>query len=506
MALAAALFCCEQNNKFVLSVVWFKRDLRVRDHAPLLEASRHGPLIALYIYEPELLHAPEFDSSHLEFINASLTELATDLERLGGRLITRTGEASAVLEDLHAQTGFTRVFSHMETGNALTYARDRRVKRWAVTRGIPWLELPQHGILRGSAPRPAWKLHWDELMRSPVAPTPLRLETVQLETLGIQSPAALGLEPNLKTIQTGGSSAGYELLETFLAGRGREYQRSMSSPEAGWDACSRLSPHLSFGTVSLREVFQRNLEQFDVYKTSDIVYAKSLQSLNRRLHWHCHFMQKLEDLPGLEFENQNRAFDGLREAEFNRDHFAAFCGANTGYPIIDACVRCLLETGWINFRMRALLVSFAAHHLWLHWREVGIFLARHFLDFEAGIHWSQMQMQSAVTGVNTVRMYSAVKQAVDQDPSGAFIRRWCPELADVPLPYLHQPETLPPLLKTMLQLEYPAPIVNEREALRIARDRIYALKRSQPARQEGVKLLEHHSRRARAQRPAGTLR
>ena len=499
------------NNWSVLSVVWFKRDLRVRDHAPLLEASQRGALIALYIYEPELLHSPEFDPSHLEFINASLTELSADLERLGGRLVTRVGEASAVLEELHAQTGFTHLYSHIETGNALTYARDRRVKKWSAARGVAWLEFAQHGILRGSAPRPEWKLHWDDLMRSPVAPTPMRLETadletVQLETLGIQPPAALGLEPNLKTIQPGGSSAGYALLETFLAGRGREYQRQMSSPEAGWDSCSRLSPHISFGTVSLREVFQRNLEQFDVYKTSDIVYAKSLQSLNRRLHWHCHFMQKLEDLPALEFENQNRAFDGLREPEFNRDYFAAFCEGRTGYPIIDACVRCLLQTGWINFRMRALLVSFAAHHLWLHWREVGVFLARHFVDFEAGIHWSQMQMQSAVTGVNTVRMYSAIKQAVDQDPSGAFIRRWCPELADVPLPYLHQPETLPPLLKTMLEVQYPAPIVVERDALRTARDRIYALKRSQPARQEGVKLLEHHSRRARSQRPAGALR
>ena len=488
------------NNWSVLSVVWFKRDLRVRDHAPLLEASQRGALIALYIYEPELLHSPEFDSSHLEFIGLSLRELSIDLERLGGRLITRIGEASAILEDLHAQTGFTHLYSHMETGNALTYARDRRVKKWSAARGVAWLELPQHGIMRGSAPRPEWKLHWDGLMRSKIAPTPLHLEpatSAQLETAGIPNAAALGLGLNLKTIQIGGSSAGYGLLETFLAGRGREYQRSMSSPEAGWDACSRLSPHLAFGTVSLREAFQRNLEQFDVYKHSDIVYAKSLQSFNRRLHWHCHFMQKLEDMPDLEFRNQNSAFDGLRESEFNRDYFAAFCEGRTGYPMIDACVRCLLATGWINFRMRALLVSFAAHHLWLHWREVGTFLARHFLDFEAGIHWSQMQMQSAVTGINTVRIYSASKQALEQDPSGAFIRRWLPELERVPLPYLHLPETLPPLLKTMLELRYPVPIVVERDAMRTATDRVYAVKRSQPARLGGVKLLTRHSRRAR---------
>ena len=484
----------------MLSVVWFKRDLRVRDHAPLLAAAQRGALIALYIYEPELLHSPEFDPSHLEFIGVSLIELARDLEQLGGSLITRIGEASAIFERLHIETGFTRLYSHMETGNAVSFARDRRVKKWSTARGVQWIEFAQHGVMRGSAPRQEWKANWDALMRSPIAVMPPQLETVQLETAGIPSAAALGIGLNTKTIQTGGSSAGYELLGTFLAGRGREYQRLMSSPEAGWEACSRLSPHLAFGTVSLREAFQRNLEQFDVYKRSDIVYAKSLQSFNRRLHWHCHFMQKLEDLPELEFRNQNAAFDGLREDDFNRDYFAAFCEGRTGYPMIDACVRCLLSTGWINFRMRALLVSFAAHHLWLHWREVGTFLARHFLDFEAGIHWSQMQMQSAVTGINTVRVYSPSKQATEQDPSGAFIWRWCTELERVPLPYLHRPETLPPLLKDMLQMRYPTPIVNEQTAMRVARDRVYGIKRSQPARLEGVKLLTRHSRGARSTR------
>jgi deoxyribodipyrimidine photo-lyase len=478
-------------------VVWFKRDLRTRDHAPLLEAARRGSTVALYIYEPEILHAPEFDPSHLDFINDSLRELSRNLQRIGARLVTRVGEASEVLERLHLETSFQCLFSHEETGNAVTYARDRRVKAWCRTRAVRWLEFKQHGVLRGSAPRPAWALHWDDLMRAPIAPTPSRLNSPDLETSGVLSPGELGLEANSKAIQGGGSHAGYDLLESFLTHRGRDYQRAMSSPEAGWDTCSRLSPHLALGTVSLREAFQRNLEQFDVYKHSDLTFARSLQSFNRRLHWHCHFMQKLEDLPELEFQNQNRAFDGLREASFNRDLFDAFREGRTGYPLVDACVRCLLAKGWINFRMRAMLVSFAAYHLWLHWREVGVFLARHFLDFEAGIHWSQMQMQSAVTGTNTVRVYSAIKQAKEQDPTGAFIRRWVPELERVPLPYLHQPETLPPLLISMLEVNYPAPIVIEREALRLARDRVYTLKRSPQARLEATRLLEQHSRMAR---------
>ncbi len=479
------------------SLVWFKRDLRVRDHAPLLEASQHGELIALYLYEPELIHNPEFDSSHLEFINQSLSELATQLERVGGRLVTRVGEATAVLSRLQEETGFTRLYSHMETGNGLTFARDRRVKAWCRERGIRWQEVAQHGIMRGSAPRPVWGVNWDSLMRSPTIEPPLGLKSAPLETAGILSAKDFNLEPNRKEIQPGGSDAGYGLLESFLGDRGREYQRAMSSPEAGWDACSRLSPHIAFGTVSLREAFQRNLERFDLYKQTDRTFARSLQSFHKRLHWHCHFMQKLEDQPDLEFRNLNRAFDGLREQNFDRERFERFCRGVTGYPMIDACVRCLLHTGWINFRMRAMLVSFASHHLWLHWREVGVFLARHFLDFEPGIHWPQMQMQAAVTGTNTVRVYSAIKQAREQDPTGAFIRRWVPELSAVPLPYLHQPETLPPLLTPMLDVCYPAPLVAEREVLRAARAEIYSLKRSPDARLERQRVLERHSRAAR---------
>ena len=101
-------------------------------------------------------------------------------------------------------------------------------------------------------------------------------------------------------------------------------------------------------------------------------------------------MQKLEDEPEIEFRNFNRAYDGLREDEFNDEYFEAWCHGRTGYPMVDACMRALHQTGWINFRMRAMLVSFASYHLWLHWRQPALYLARLFLDYEPGIHYSQI--------------------------------------------------------------------------------------------------------------------
>ena len=210
-------------------------------------------------------------------------------------------------------------------------------------------------------------------------------------------------------------------------------------------------------------------------------------------------MQKLEDEPNIEFHNFAHVYDGLREDEFNHAHFEAWCEGRTGYPMVDACMRSLVATGWLNFRMRAMLVSFASYHLWLHWRPTGIFLARQFLDFEPGIHWSQMQMQSGTTGINTLRMYSPTKQAQDQDPQGLFIRRWVPELYKVPLPYLAEPWKMDVSVQHMagctVGVDYPAPIVDDKLAIKAAKDRMYGLRKTLEAREEAGDVQARHGSR-----------
>ena len=211
---------------------------------------------------------------------------------------------------------------------------------------------------------------------------------------------------------------------------------------------------------------------------------RALRGFAGRLRWHCHFMQKLEAQPNMEFRNLASAYDGRREGAFDRARFAAWRDGQTGYPMVDACMRYLRASGWLNFRMRAMLASFAAYHLWLHWREPGLFLARQFLDFEPGIHWSQLQMQSGTTGINTFRIYSPTKQAHDQDPDGHFIRRWVPELAHVPLPLLAEPWRMAPSQQRkdgcVIDTDYPAPIVDERSALAHARERVHGVCASCP--------------------------
>jgi deoxyribodipyrimidine photo-lyase len=239
----------------------------------------------------------------------------------------------------------------------------------------------------------------------------------------------------------------------------------------------------------------------------DSRWLRSLSSFAGRLGWHCHFMQKLEDEPAIEFENMSRAFDGLREDEFDERRFEAWCRGETGYPMVDACMRALHRSGWINFRMRAMLVSFASYHLWLDWRPTARYLARQFLDFEPGIHYPPVQMQWGTTGINAVRIYSPVKQARDQDPEGVFIRRYLPELAKVPPEHLHEPHTMSLAQQResscIIGEDYPSPIVEHAVAYRLARRRINEVGRRQAAREEARRVyLKHGSRRRPSARRA----
>jgi deoxyribodipyrimidine photo-lyase len=300
-------------------------------------------------------------------------------------------------------------------------------------------------------------------------------------------------------VQAGGEKRALATLDGFLAGRGARYAKEMSSPLTAPSSCSRLSPYLAWGAISMRTVVQRaDAALADAVDGSAAIPRASLRAFLGRLHWHCHFMQKLESEPAIEHRCFNRAYEDLR-SEAHPERLGAWCEGRTGYPFVDACMRYLQTHGWINFRMRAMLVSFAAYDLWLDWRRLRDFLARQFADYEPGIHYSQLQMQSGVTGINTLRIYSPVKQGVDQDPDGAFVRRWCPELAGVPTSAVHTPWMLSPAQQRksgcVLDRDYPRPIVDHAAAVRHARARFAEVRRSDFGREEAARVYALHGSR-----------
>ncbi|MBM3788460.1 MAG: deoxyribodipyrimidine photolyase [Acidobacteria bacterium] len=460
-------------------VVWFKRDLRVHDHAPLAKAAAFGPVIPLYIIEPSLLSGADYDPCHWTFAHRSLLALRESLAHLGQPLVVRQGECVDVLKSLHRTHPIVRLWSHEETGNGLTYARDRAVAKWARAENIEWREAPNGGVVRRLKSRDGWSRIWESRMTEAQS-TPPALPKTEIEIGHLPAGPELGLVSDHRAMaQPGGETAAQDLLDSFLSGRGHGYHRAMSSPVTAFDGCSRLSPHLAYGTISTRQVVSRLRETISQTEAPGI--RRALRAFDARLHWRDHFMQKLEDEPAIEFHNFVRGFDGLRESDHSEERFAAWAEGRTGYPMVDACMRCLHQTGWLNFRMRAMLMSFAAYDLWLHWRPAGLHLARLFVDYEPGIHWSQSQMQSGTTGMNTLRIYSPAKQQQDHDPEFAFIHRWIPELREN-------------------SGKYPPPIVDHAEAVKEARGRIAEFRRRRAVREEVQAVTEKHGSRKRAPR------
>jgi deoxyribodipyrimidine photo-lyase len=471
-------------------LVWLKKDLRCRDHAPLAMAAGFDAAAALYVIEPEWLASAEFDAQHLEFALACLGPLRAELAARGLPLLVRVGSVVDVFAALRRELPFTNLVSHEETGPLWSYERDKAVARWCCNAGVQWQECAQTGVVRRLKSRSGWAARWQRRMSAPMIATPAGFAGAPgIDAQDLPTLPQLGIAPQHRALPRAGEAAAHDTLNSFLHQRGANYRQDLSSPLTAAQGCSRLSAHLAFGTLSMRAVHQATEARIAEAAASDDVADKRLayhlRGFAGRLRWHCHFMQKLEDEPQVEQRNFARVCDGLREDEFKRERFDAWCAGRTGYPMVDACMRSLVATGWLNFRMRAMLVSFAAYHLWLHWRQPGLFLARQFLDFEPGIHWSQMQMQSGTTGINTLRMYSPAKQAADHDPDGVFIRRWLPEIGSA---------------------AYPQPIVDERSAMAHAKQRMYALRGTASAREEAQAIQDKHGSRKSGLPPTKRVR
>lgn len=491
----------------MLQLVWFKKDLRLADHAPLTEALKHGPVLPLYVYEPVVYNAKTFDPSHLIFLNQCLGELRYQLRQRGGELFLRHGELTDILTGLHKEVGIAKLWSHEETGDWASFQRDLAVKTWCETHNITWTELPQTGVVRRLNSRDGWARQWARRMHQPVLPAPEQVTVPEgVESGEIKTERDLGLTTNTTpTLQLGGELAAHSTLNSFLNERGQDYSRHMSSPGTAELSCSRVSPYLTWGCLSMKQVAHiTKIHKQQLYalkeegRSINSKWFRAIASFEKRLRWHCHFTQKLESQPSIEWEPFHSAYRNCR-SDYDPALLEAWQTGQTGYPLIDACMRYVQSGGWLNFRMRALVVSFASYHLWLPWQITAPFLARHFLDYEPGIHYSQFQMQSGETGINTIRIYSPRKQVEDQDPKGNFIKRWVPELEAVPAEHIAEPHLMPPLLAAMhdfhLGKTYPAPIVDPKAAYNEAKAKIFAIRQQARHKEEADRVYQQHGSR-----------
>ena len=499
-----------------LQLLWYKRDLRIADHAPLAGAAAAGPLLAVYVHEPEQQQAADRDLRHEWVVRDALDELRRSLQARGGHLLELHGALPDVFVALHAALPFAALWAHEETWNAVSSARDRRVRAWAKETGVTVRELPSNGVVRRLAARNGWADTRQQRMRSPIVSPPTRILTppaAVTDAAWQALPAAMRptptplIAPAWADWQRAGEARAHDMLQSFLSARGRDYRRAMSSPNEAPASCSRISVALAVGTMSVRQAYQtarrraRELreEHATRHNAEAAQWMHSLVSFASRLHWHCHFIQKLEDEPRLEYTHYAPIFDGLRPSEPELERLQAWRDGRTGYPLVDACMRSLRVTGWLTFRMRAMVMSFASYHLWLDWRHTGPILARWFTDYEPGIHWTQCQMQSGTTGINTIRIYNPYKQAEEHDAAGAFVRRWVPELAALSDADLIRPEQTPLMMQQMtgclVGRDYPAPIVHHETAYAFARDHMHAIKLAAQHSGSAQRVYDRHGSR-----------
>ncbi|MFM7016685.1 MAG: deoxyribodipyrimidine photo-lyase/cryptochrome family protein [Bacteroidota bacterium] len=476
-----------------INLVWIKRDIRSQDHAALDAAEKSGsPYLIIYLFEPEMIAYKDASLRHLQFQYQSVIALNNVLKNVKRQVEIIYGDALTVFEYLMSKFKINTVFSYQESGTLITYHRDILVEELFKANNICWKQFQRDGILRAIKNRNGWTEKWDEVMESSVIEN--RYERDFNISFKNEFPIPQRLIDSIKkyksVMQPGGEINAWRYLHSFIGERGKNYSRHISKPSESRQSCGRISPYLSWGNISIRQAYQ-----FVKYSKFAQENKRAAQNFLTRLHWHCHFIQKFEMAVEYEFTCLNKVYENLVLPK-NATFIKAWENGQTGYPLVDASMICLRETGWINFRMRAMLVSFFCHHLMQDWRYGVYHLAKLFLDYEPGIHYPQFQMQAGTTGVNTIRIYNPIKQSKEQDPEGVFIKKWLPALDGLTPISIHEPWLMSleeqKMYNVFIGKDYPLPIINYEDTGRIARELFWSYRKSPSIREENRQIINKH--------------
>ena len=482
-------------SKPAINIVWIKRDIRSQDHAPLFAADNADiPYLIIYLFEPEMIAYKDTSLRHLQFQYHALQDLKNTLAIHDKNVEVLYGNAIEVFRSLLDSFQVQTIFSYQESGTLITYHRDILLSELFKEYNCTWKEFQRDGVIRAIKNRDGWDEKWREVMEAPlIVNTYQNKLSINFENnflLPERFQRAISKYSSL--MQPAGEKFAYQYLNSFVRDRVVNYSRHISKPSESRMSCGRLSPYISWGNLSIRQVYQ----YVKSYKNKH-TNTFALNNFLTRLHWHCHFIQKFESECMFEFVCVNKVYEDLITTK-NSEYIKRWKNAITGYPLVDACMICLKDTGWINFRMRAMLVSFFCHHLMQDWRDGVYFLAKQFLDYEPGIHFPQFQMQAGTTGVNTIRIYNPLKQSMEHDPEGVFIKKWLPQLKDVPTEYIHEPYKMDlsnqEKYHLILGVDYPFPVVDISETGKIARDVYWGIKKSPATKNENKKILAKHVR------------
>ncbi len=459
------------------SIVWFRQDLRLADNPALLAAIRHGgPVFPVFIWEPEEEGTWQLGGASRWWLHQSLGELDASLRKLGSRLILRRGPTLESLRELVEQTGATAVFWNRRYEPA-AIARDTIVKTALQSDGTvvesfngsllfePWTVKTQQNR-PFQVFTPFWKacLSRGEPEPSLDAPTQVMSPRQWPASMMLRN---LGLEPKidwtqgLKTSWRPGEAGAAECLRRFLDNALRDYAEERNRPDHS--GTSRLSPHLHFGEISVRQIWSALHAQRPLQNGSDFrVFASELGWREFAHHLLFHFKQTPEEPLRKEFS----AFPWQDDCGSLR----AWLRGRTGYPIVDAGMRELWHTGWMHNRVRMIAASFLVKDLRIPWQKGAAWFWDTLVDADLANNTLGWQW-SAGCGADAApffRIFNPVTQGEKFDPNGDYVRRWIPELCEVPNKWIHKPWEAPSSVLADAGVElgttYPRPIVDHAEA------------------------------------------